>query len=180
VEYQPEHSPQVGRTIPGVMIRRQVRGGPVEIIDASPGNPTGIAYPDADLTNPALPVGSSLTTPEKIRFTTVSVGRSAVVRVAFDASAGVPDAPVVDNVTRSANGYRVHWTAPSDNGQIVLGYRVTSWPSGTTKFVRSPAGYRTSARFPLAQGQTGPVSFSVKALNQDGWSAASAAVPAAP
>jgi hypothetical protein len=180
VEYQPEHSPQVGRTIPGVMIRRQVGAGPVEIVDASPGNPTGIAYPDADLTNPALPVGSSLTTPEKIRFTTVSVGRSAVVRVAFDASAGVPDAPVVDNVTRSANGYRVHWTAPSDNGQIVLGYRVTSWPSGTTKFVRSPAGYRTSARFPLAQGQTGPVSFTVKALNQDGWSAASAAVPAAP
>jgi hypothetical protein len=178
VEYQPEHSPQVGRTIPGVMIRRQVAGGPVEMIDASPGNPTGIAYPDGDLTNSALPVGSSLTTPERIRFTTVSVGRRAVVRVAFDESAGVPDAPVVDSAVRSDSGYRVHWTAPADNGQIVLGYRVTAWPSGTTKFVRSPAGYRTSVRFPLDQDPTGPVTFTVKALNQDGWSAASAAVAA--
>ncbi len=178
VEYQPEHSPQVGRTIPGVMIRRQVAGGRVEMIDASPGNPTGIAYPDGDLTNSALPVGSSLTTPERIRLTTVSVGRRAVVRVVFDESAGVPDAPVVESATRSDSGYRVHWAAPADNGQIVLGYRVTAWPSGTTKFVRSPAGYRTSVRFPLDQDPTGPVSFTVKALNQDGWSAASAAVAA--
>ena len=57
VEYQPQHSPVIGRTIPGVMIRRQVDGGPVELVDASPGNPTGIAYPDGDLTNSALPVG---------------------------------------------------------------------------------------------------------------------------
>jgi hypothetical protein len=176
VEYQPEHSPEIGRTIPGVMIRRQVKGGPVEMIDASPGNPTGIAYPDRDLTNSALPVGSSLTTPENIRFTTISEGRHATVRVTFDQPAAVPDAPVVVAARLVGDGFRVHWTAPTDNGQIVLGYRVTAWPSGATTFVRSPGGYRTSARFPLAKDATEPPSFTVAALNQDGWSAGSAAV----
>jgi hypothetical protein len=176
VEYQPEHSPEIGRTIPGVMIRRQVGRGPVEMIDASPGNPTGIAYPDRDLTNSALPVGSSLTTPENIRFTTVSKGRHATVQVTFNQPAAVPDAPVLDAAALIGDGYRVHWEAPADNGQIVLGYRVTAWPSGTTKFVRSPAGYRTSARFPLDKAAAETSSFTVEALNQDGWSAASPAV----
>jgi len=174
IEYQPEHSPEIGRTIPGVMIRRQVGRGPVEIIDASPGNPTGIAYPDRDLTNAALPVGSSLTTPENIRFTTVSRGRHATVRVGFDQPAAVPDAPVVHAVALAGGGYRVHWAAPADNGQIVLGYRVTAWPSGTTTFVRSPGGYRTSARLPPIR-DAAPAWVTVKALNQDGWSAAGAA-----
>ncbi|HEY3528593.1 MAG TPA: hypothetical protein VGK78_05540 [Nocardioides sp.] len=174
VEYQPERSPEVGRTIPGVMIRRQVGRGPVEMIDASPGNPVGIAYPDRDLTNPALPAGSSLTTPEKIRFTTVSVGRRATVQVGFDQPAAVPDAPVVEAATQVDDGYQVSWSAPADNGQIVLGYRVTASPSGVTRFVQGPAGYRTSVRFPL--GSDGPQSFMVQALNQDGWSAPSEAV----
>jgi hypothetical protein len=69
----------------------------------------------------------------------------------------------------------VHWTPPCDNGQIVLGYLVTASPSGVTKYVRSPAGYRTSTLFPLGDGQ--PQTFTVAALNQDGWSPASAGVP---
>lgn len=177
VEYQSEHSPQVGRTIPGVMIRRQVGRGPVEMIDASPGNPTGIAYPDGDLTNAALPVGSSLTTPENIRFTTVAKGRHARVQVSFGQSAAAPDAPVVASVAQVSDGYRVHWTAPADNGQIVLGYRVTAQPSGLSTFVRSPAGYRTSARFPLSKLGATPPTFTVRALNQDGWSAVAASDP---
>ncbi len=172
VEYQPEHSPQVGRTIPGVMIRREVGRGPVEMIDASPGNPTGIAFPDRDLTNSALPVGSSLTTPQDIRFTTVSTGRHATVEVTFDQPAAAPDAPVVDSATQTTDGYQVHWSAPSDNGQIVLGYRVTASPSGVSRYVRSPAGYHTSTLFPLGDGE--PQTFTVEALNQDGWSVASA------
>jgi Gametolysin peptidase M11 len=174
VEYQPEHSPQVGRTIPGVMIRRQVGRGPVEMIDASPGNPTGIAYPDADLTNSALPVGSSLTTPERIRITTISTGRRATVQVAFDQPAAVPDAPVVEAAAQVDDRYQVRWSAPADNGQIVLGYRVTASPSGVTRLVTGPAGYRTTVSFPL--GNDGPETFTVQALNQDGWSAPSEAV----
>jgi len=177
VEYQSEHSPQVGRTIPGVMIRRQVGRGPVEMIDASPGNPTGIAYPDRDLTNPALPVGSSLTTPENIRITTVSQGRHARVQVTFDQSASAPDAPAVESVTRVGDGYRVHWTPPADNGQIVLGYQVTAQPSGASVFVPGPAGYRTSVRVPLDKLGTTTPTFTVKALNQDGWSVASTPDP---
>jgi hypothetical protein len=175
VEYQAQHSPEVGRTIPGVMIRRQVGHGPVEIIDASPGNPTGISYPDGDLTNAALPVGSSLTTPHGIRFTTVRAGRHATVRIAFHQRAGVPAAPSV-GVARTGPGYRVYWTSPADHGQIVLGYRVTSWPSGKTTYVRSPAAYRTSASVPASRSDPSPPTFSVQALNQDGWSPASSAV----
>jgi hypothetical protein len=74
------------------------------------------------------------------------------------------------------DGYRIHWVAPADNGQIVLGYRVTAWPSGQSKFVRGPAGYRTSTRFPLDK-VAGPATFTVQALNQDGWSAIGEAVP---
>jgi hypothetical protein len=181
VEYQREHSPQVGRTIPGVMIRRQVGHGPVEMIDASPGNPTGIAYPDRDLTNSALPVGSSLTTPghRPIRFTTVAAGRRARVKVTFGAHPSVPDPPAL-SVTQSTSGYRVRWTAPQDHGQIVLGYRITAWASdGTSQgstFVRSPGGYRRSVALPPAKDPTQPPTFTVKALNQQGWSRASAAV----
>jgi hypothetical protein len=177
VEYQPEHSPQVGRTIPGVMIRRQVGRGPVEMIDASPGNPTGIAYPDGDLTNSALPVGSSLTTPEGIRFTTVATGRHARVQVSFGRTATAPDAPRVAGVAQDHDGYRVRWTVPADNGQIVLGYRVTAEPSGVSTFVRSPAGYRTTARFSLSKLGPTPPTFTVRALNQDGWSAVSPGDP---
>jgi hypothetical protein len=159
------------------MIRRQVGRGPVEMIDASPGNPTGIAFPDRDLTNPALPVGSSLTTPENIRITTVSQGRHARVQVTFDQSASAPDAPAVESVTRVGDAYRVRWTPPDDNGQIVLGYQVTAQPSGASVFVPGPAGYRTSVRVPLDKLGTTPPTFTVKALNQDGWSVASTPDP---
>jgi hypothetical protein len=178
VEYQPEHSPQVGRTIPGVMIRREVGSGPVEIIDASPGNPAGIAFPDADLTNPALPVASSLTTPQHIRITTLSTGRKATVQITFDQPSTVPDAPVLTAASQLDTGYDVRWGAPPDNGQIVLGYRVTAIPSGVTTFVRSPAGYRTAAHFLLGDGQ--PQTFTVQALNQEGWSPVSAGLTAVP
>jgi hypothetical protein len=175
VEYQREHSPEVGRTIPGVMIRRQVGHGPVEMIDASPGNPTGIGYPDRDLTNSALPVGSSLTTPNRIRITTVSTGRRARVRITFHERSSAPDAPAV-GVVQTRSGYRLHWTSPTDNGQIVLGYRVTAWPSGTSTYVRSPAGYHTSVLLSAGKGDPSPPTFTVEALNQDGWSTASPAV----
>ncbi|MGC4108967.1 MAG: fibronectin type III domain-containing protein [Nocardioides sp.] len=180
VEYQRQHSPVVGRTIPGVMIRRQIGHGPVEMSTPRPGNPTGIVFPDADLTDPALPVGSSLTTPQGIRFTTVATGRRARVEVRFDEKAAVPDAPQV-TVRPSGSGYRVSWTSPPDNGQIVLGYRVTTWvqaqtPTGTSTYVTSPAGYRRSIVVPADKDATGPPTVTVKALNQVGWSPLSDAV----
>ena len=69
------------------------------------------------------------------------------------------------------------WTVPADNGQIVLGYRVTAEPSGVSTFVRSPAGYRTTARFSLSKLGPTPPTFTVRALNQDGWSAMSPGDP---
>ncbi|HEX3221260.1 MAG TPA: hypothetical protein VHR35_01730 [Nocardioides sp.] len=177
VEYQPEHSPQVGRSIPGVMIRRQLANGRVQIIDASPGNPTGIAYPDADLTNAALPTGSSVTLPDGLRITAVASGRrTATVRVGFGATAAAPDAPAVDYAARLHNGsYRVRWAPPADNGQIVLGYRVTDQASGQVTYVTSPAGYRTSVSVAAPSGSDAPT-FTVAAVNQSGWSAESTAV----
>jgi hypothetical protein len=177
VEYQPEHSTTIGRSIPGVIIRRQVRDGRVEIVDASPGNPAEIAFPDPDLSNPALPAGSSITTPEGVRLTTVSVGRTATVEVRYGQEAGAPAAPEVSDATLLAGGrYRVHWRAPADNGQIVLGYQVTAQPSGAVTFVRSPGAYRTSAV--LAVGRhAGDQTFTVQAVNQAGWSVPSSPEP---
>jgi hypothetical protein len=176
VEYQPERSSRVGRSIPGVVVRRQVGDGRVEIVDASPGNPTGLAYPDRDLSNPALPVGSSITTPEGVRLTTLATGRTAVVGVRFAAPAAAPAAPVAQSaVLGPAGGYRVDWLAPDDHGQIVLGYRVTAAPSGATTFVPSPGDYRSSAVLAVAPG-AGPQTFTVQAVNQAGWSAPSNAV----
>ncbi len=176
VEYQPEHSTQVGHSLPGVTIRRQVGHGRVEIVDASPGNPTGLAFPDRDLNNPALPVGSSITTPEGVQLTTVSTGREATVEVQFARQPSPPAAPVAaDAVLQAGGGYRVVWRAPDDHGQIVLGYRVTAAPSGAVLFVRSPAGYRTSAVVDVPAG-AGPQTFTVRAVNQAGWSEASGPV----
>ena len=50
---------------------------------------------------------------------------------------------------------------------------MTSWPSGRSTFVRSPAGYRTSVHVPLDKSAIGRTTFTVRALNQDGWSARS-------
>jgi hypothetical protein len=176
VEYQPEPSTQVGRSIPGLMIRRQVGDGPVQIVDASPGNPVGIAFPDRDLTNPALPVGSSITTPEGVRLTTVSADARATVQVDFGQTAAAPAAPTVSYAALLADGaYRVQWQPPADHGQIVLGYRVTAQPSGVSTFVRSPAAYRTSSLVKLAR--RAPLqTFTVEAVNQAGWSPSSPAV----
>ncbi len=179
VEYQPDQSTQIGRSIPGVMIRRQVGDGPVEIVDASPGNPAGIAFPDRDLTNPALPAGSSITTPEGLRITTVSVGDQATVQVDLGQTASAPAAPTISYAALLASGsYRVHWQPPADNGQIVLGYRVTAEPSGVSTFVRSPGAYRTSSVVGVARHA--PLqTFTVVAVNQAGWSPASPAVSGA-
>lgn len=180
IEYQPRRGPVVGRAIPGITIRREVGSGQVQLIDASPGNPSAIGFPDRDLVNPALPVGSSLTTPENVRITAIATAGRASVRVSFGKPAAAPEAPVVALAARQHDGgYRVHWTAPVDNGQVVLGYRVTALPSGTTRYVRSPGGYRTSVRMPYDATGDNP-SFTVEALNQVGWSSSSAAAAPAP
>lgn len=177
VEYQPRHSTQIGRSIPGVMIRKELPSGRVEIIDASPGNPSGLAFPDRDLTNPALPVGSSLTVHGNIRITTVASGRKATVQVTYDRIAAAPDAPQVSYAAKLKGGYRIHWTAPNDNGQIVLGYRVTDVVSGSSTYVRSPGAFKTTLKVPARNVGSAP-SFSVAAQNQMGWSPTSA--PRAP
>jgi hypothetical protein len=174
VEYQPRHSTQVGRSIPGVTIRKELTSGRVELIDAAPGNPTGIAFPDRDLTNPALPVGSSLTVGDGIRITTIAAGRRATVQVTYGQPATAPEAPHLSFAAELKSGdYRIHWTAPADNGQIVLGYRVTDQVSGAVTYVRSPAAYRTTFVLPARRAGVAPT-FSVAALNQVGWSADSA------
>jgi hypothetical protein len=100
--------------------------------------------------------------------------------VGFHERASVPDAPTV-SARETSGGYLVRWTAPPDNGQIVLGYRVTAWAddqtaTGSSTYVRSPAGFRTSVVVPAAKDASGPPTFTVKALNQVGWSPVSVAV----
>jgi hypothetical protein len=173
VEYQPEHLAVVGRTRPGVTIRRQVGDGPVVLLDAAPGNPTALPFPDADLTNAALPAGSSFTGPEDVRITTAATGRGAQVEVSFGRAAAAPTTPVVDYAARLGDGrYAVRWERPADNGQIVLGYRVTSVASGESVYVPSTGGVRTSLVLPGDGAPTEDPAFTVEAVNQVGWSGA--------
>jgi hypothetical protein len=176
VEYQPRRLTEVGRTIPGVMVRRQVGDGPVQILDAAPGNPTSLPFPDADLTNAALPTGSSFTTPEDVRITTVATGHVATVQVTYGRSAAAPAAPQVDYAARlGSGGYRLRWERPDDNGQIVLGYRVTSVSTGQELYLPSTGGARTSVVVPEDAVEGASPAFTVEAVNQMGWSAAGAA-----
>ena len=94
--------------------------------------------PDRDLTNPALPAGSSLTTPHGIRFTTLPTGRASRVEIAFHQPPQSPD--TADDLTPSRPPVRLPHAAgrrPSDNGQIVLGYRRRPpGRAGRRRFVR--------------------------------------------
>ena len=69
--------------VPGLQIRLDTGARSMRILDAAPGNPDEhLTYPDPDLVSPALPEGSSFTTPQKVRITLESqTDTSATVRI---------------------------------------------------------------------------------------------------
>jgi hypothetical protein len=136
---------------PGLQIRLDTGRRSMQILDAAPGNPdASLFYPDPDLVNATLPVGSSFTTPQNVRITLLSQDASGVrVRVAFGKKAGAPDAPALVSAVATGGAYAresklVIQPGSSDNGQVVLGYVATRYPGGESTFVADPGGHHTT------------------------------------
>ena len=88
--------------VPGLQIRLDTGARSLRILDAAPGNPdANLTYPDPDLVNPALPEGSSFTTPQKVRITLESQDISPTVRITRGIAAQAPDAPTITSAVSS-------------------------------------------------------------------------------
>ena len=163
--------------VPGLQIRLDTGARSLRILDAAPGNPdANLTYPDPDLVSPALPEGSSFTTPQKVRITLVSqTDTSATVRITRGVAAQVPDAPTITSaVSSSASGEIKLTVAPGkDNGQVILGYLLTKYPGGKPEYVSSPGGTATTLST-YGTNDGAPGQWSARAVNQVGTSPESA------
>jgi hypothetical protein len=163
---------------PGLQIRLDTGRKSLQILDAAPGNPHDFLYfPDPDLANATLPPGSSFTTPQGVRITLVSQDAGgATVQVQRNKKASGPDAPTITSALRPADFGRVTLKVQpgADNGQVVLGYLLQRSPGGDSTFVADPGGMK--AALEVEDVHDGAGSWTVRAVNQVGTSAASAAV----
>jgi Big-like domain-containing protein len=164
---------------PGLQIRLDTGKRSLQLLDAAPGNPDdSLFYPDPDLVNATLPVGSSFTTPQNVRITLLAQDAStARVRVSFGKRASAPDAPTLVSAVATGGQYAreselVIQPGSSDNGQVVLGYVATRYPGGESTFVADPGGHHTT----LTVGYDGKPAqeWTVRAVNQVGSSPESA------
>lgn len=162
----------------GVQIRLDTGARSLRILDALPGTAHPyLSFPDPDFVDVTLPVGSSFTTPENIRITvTAQDGSSAQVQISRGQKASAPDTPVLRAaISQYGGGHDLYLDPPaSDHGQVVLGYRVTSLPSGTVSFVHDPAGLQ---RVLTLQDHLGSA-YAVSAVNQAGSSSPTASLAA--
>ncbi|MEO6510162.1 MAG: hypothetical protein ABIO16_04160, partial [Nocardioides sp.] len=164
---------------PGLQVRLDTGKKSLQLLDAAPGNPDDfLSFPDPDLVNATLPVGSSFTTPQRVRITLLSQdASSARVQVSFGRRAAAPDAPDLVSAVATGGSYDNETLlsvrpGPSDNGQVVLGYVATHYPGGQSTFVPDPGGRHTSLTVSYA-GRTAE-QWTVRAVNQAGSSAESA------
>jgi hypothetical protein len=164
--------------VPGLQIRLDTGQRSLRILDAAPGNPDdSLAYPDPDLVSAALPVGSSFTTPQKVRITLESqTGSSATVRIARGVAAHAPEAPAITSAVSSpgTGELKLTVTPGADNGQVVLGYLLTRYPGGKTEFIPRPGGTATTLVSYQPVGQSGGGQWTARAVNQVGTSPESA------
>jgi hypothetical protein len=159
---------------PGVLIRLDTGEKSLRIVDAAPGNPDRfLSFPDPDLVNPALPPGSSFTTPQKIRITVVSqTSSTATVRVTRGKAASAPAAPSIASAVRDGGGVTLTGQPPDDNGQVLLGYLAQRSPGGSATYLRDPGG--ADHTLELGDQHQGAGTWTVRAVNQVGTGPASA------
>jgi hypothetical protein len=159
--------------VPGLQIRLDTGARSMRILDAAPGNPDPhLSYPDPDLVSPALPEGSSFTTPQKVRITLVSqTDTSATVRITRGVAAQAPDAPSITSAVSSPASGEIRLTVQpgKDNGQVVLGYLLTKYPGGKSEYVSSPGGTATTLSM-HGTGDGAPGEWTARAVNQVGTS----------
>ena len=163
--------------VPGLQIRLDTGGRSLRILDAAPGNPdANLTYPDPDLVSPALPEGSSFTTPQKVRITLVSqTDTSATVRITRGVAAQAPDAPTITSAVSSPASGEIKLTVQpgKDNGQVLLGYLLTKYPGGKSEYVSSPGGTTTTLSM-YGTNDGAPGQWTARAVNQVGTSPESA------
>ena len=125
----------------GVLVRQDTGGSSLAMFDGSPGSDDTFldAYSPAD---PALQPGSSFTTPAGTRIAVLSAGATAKVLISRKTTPGVPNAPLVTGVTHNSDYGVVHVDVQpgGDNGEVVLGYRVTFQPQGRSETAWTPLG----------------------------------------
>jgi hypothetical protein len=143
--------------------------GRTNLLDAAPGSTSDFE----DFADAHVPVGSSWTTPQRVRITvTRQTASGATVAVRF--GAGAPRAPMAPRSvsTRGAvNAARISWTRPADNGAIIRRYRITRRDNLATRTVTTTGGLTTSYVWrELSPSRT--YSFTVRAINQAGTSGA--------
>ena len=163
--------------VPGLQIRLDTGARSLRILDAAPGNPdANLTYPDPDLVSPALPEGSSFTTPQKVRITLESqTDTSATVRITRGVAARAPDAPTITSAVSSPASGEIKLTVQpgKDNGQVVLGYLLTKYPGGKSEYVSSPGGTATTLSV-YGTNDGAPGEWTARAVNQVGTSHESA------
>ena len=163
--------------VPGLQIRLDTGARSMRILDAAPGNPdANLTYPDPDLVSPALPEGSSFTTPQKVRITLESqTDTSATVRITRGVAAQAPDAPTITSAVSSPASGEIKLTVQpgKDNGQVVLGYLLTKYPGGKSEYVSSPGGTTTTLSM-YGTNDGAPGEWTARAVNQVGTSHESA------
>jgi hypothetical protein len=149
----------------GLQVRLQ-QGTGSQLLDAAPGSAGFDDFGDVH-----LPVGSSWTTPERVRITVLKQTSSAVtVRIRF--RAGAPTAPSVPlrvGAAPTVRGARISWRRPrTDGGAIVRRYVITRRDNGATRTVgRDRTSYTWSGLNPSRSYR-----FTVRAVNEVGRSSA--------
>lgn len=172
IEYRPQSGLDAAAPTGGVQIRIP-RGNGVDLVDTTPGTAPaddgvdGMFSPDAD--DAVLQPGSSVTTPEGIRITTVSAnGTSAVVKVTYRSKkATAPAAPAVTGATPGAYSATVSWTRPADDGASITHYVIRA-SNGASATITSPGGTVTTGT--IGGLPAAPVTFTVQAQNERGLS----------
>ena len=166
-------------TQPGTYLDRVTDGVLIHSVDDLTGYGDGGTSlldltPDGNVYDATLKAGRSWTTPEGV---TISVGALTPAGAQVSVTRPAPKAPSAPTGVSAAAGdgrATVSWTAASDGGSAITGYRVTASPGGASV----PADpWTRSATVPgLANGT--PYTFTVTASNAVGSSPASSASPA--
>ena len=171
----------------GVVLRVRATGdgGEPQLLDLTPGGPSTTVGSERvlDWDRTSLPAGSSWTSPERIRFTVLEQAPDgASVAVEFGAPApAAPDPPGTVVATPTANGARLSWDRPADNGSIITKYVLTATPTfaNLPRVVNTLGGTAHSARF-TGLDPAVAYTFAVRAHNHVGASTAVAAAPVVP
>ena len=131
-------TPKFEHGTPGLQVRKDDGGTSLTLLDQMPGSTDPWLWiPPPDLVDVAMQAGDSWTSPEHVRIAvTKQTDSSLTVRVTKGFHARPASAPKITSALSHLDGLAVSFTPPTDDGgNTVLGYLLTSYPSGATRYV---------------------------------------------